>query len=82
MFCFVIQEVGGPVSAVETTGKSEGAEEEGEEKEMSYNYDNLKSGPEAVNISEDVYLELQYPSISLGMNVYHASFQRTQWRMF
>ena len=56
---------------VDTTEKGGGAEteesgEQGdgeEEKEISYNYDELKSGPEVVNISKDIYLQLQYPSM-------------------
>ena len=31
------------------------------EKQISYDYEELKSRPEAVNISSDTYLELQYP---------------------
>ena len=35
---------------------------EGEEKkEISYNYEELKSTPEVVNISPETQLELQYP---------------------
>ena len=30
--------------------------------ETSYSYEELKSGPEVVNMSPDTYLELQYPS--------------------
>lgn len=34
------------------------------EEEISYNYSELRSGAERVNISEDTYLELQYPSLT------------------
>ena len=51
-----------PTSVGETKdGGAHGEERGEEEKEISYNYDELKSGPEVVNISEDIYLELQYP---------------------
>ena len=56
-----------PTSVVETKdGGAHGEEKGEEEKEINYNYDELKSGPEVVNISEDVYLELQYPPPSLS----------------
>ena len=37
--------------------------EKGEEDKcnISYNYEELKSSPEVVNMSPDTYLELQYP---------------------
>ena len=35
-----------------------------EQQEISYDYNELKSGPESVNISQDTYLELQYPCTS------------------
>ena len=51
-----------PTSVGETKdGGAHGEERGEEEKEISYNYDELKSGPEVVNISENIYLELQYP---------------------
>lgn len=36
-----------------------------EEQEISYDYEELKSEPEAVNLSTDISLKLQYPSQSL-----------------
>jgi WD40 repeat protein len=53
--------VNAPTSVVETKdGGAHGEEKGEEEKEINYNYDELKSGPEVVNISEDVYLELHH----------------------
>ena len=43
----------------------EGQQEKAEEQEISYDYEELKSGPEAVNLSPDISLKLQYPSPSM-----------------
>ena len=60
----------------EQGGAGEREPEEGgeEEQETSYNYEELKSGPEVVNMSEDTYLELQYPPQSLN-NLAVCSYQ-------
>ena len=63
----------GDKKEAEETGEKEGREEkvgdsakgdeavEEEERTISYNYDQMKSKPEVVNISVENTLELQYP---------------------
>ena len=45
--------------------KKEGKPLEKEQQQISYDYDELRSRPEMVDISPDVHLELQYPSLSV-----------------
>ena len=68
-----------PTSVGETKdGGAHGEERGEEEKEISYNYDELKSGPEVVNISENIYLELQYPpSVIILLQMTHNFVQIT-----
>lgn len=48
---------------VEGRVEEEGQQEKAEEQEITYDYEELKSGPEAVNLSPDISLKLQYPSL-------------------
>ena len=49
---------------VEGKGKEkEGEPREEEQQQISYDYDELRSRPEVVDVSPDVHLELQYPSL-------------------
>ena len=43
-------------------GVEGGRKESKEQRQISYDYEELKSRPEVVNISPDTYLELQYHS--------------------
>ena len=50
-------------------GDGRGVEEgDGEQSEISYDYEELKSRPEVVNMPPDTFLELQYPTCLLCSN--------------